>query len=101
MKEMTTLSQELLKVLDYEPQTKDELKDKLHISEREVRRCIKELRDAGYAIASSSRCKGYWLASKTEKEYLIREYLSRIAAEQRTVEALRKGPDLGQMEVEV
>lgn len=101
MAKMTLLSQELLRALTNEPQSKEALKDRLHISEREVRRCVKELRDAGYAIASSSRCKGYWLANKIEKEYLIREYLSRIAAEQRTVEALREGPDLGQMEAEI
>ena len=96
---MTLLSQELLRTLTDEPQSKDDLKDKLHISEREVRRCITELRDAGFNVASSSHGKGYWLGNESDKECTIKEYRSRAAKLIKTAEALEKGPDLGQMEV--
>ena len=98
---MTLLSQELLRALTNEPQSKDALKDRLHISEREVRRCVAELRNLGYNVASNSHGKGYWLGNDKDKECTVREYRSRASKLMKTADALEQGPDLGQMEAEI
>jgi len=59
---------ELRKADKFRPVTKEYLCVLLHKNDREVRDMIKQMRDRGVRIASSSGSKGYWLA-KTEREY--------------------------------
>ena len=96
---MTTLSERLWEVLTEEPQSKWTLADRLHTNEREIRRCITELRMFGYNVASSSRGKGYWKGSTVEMAALAREYDSRANECYKIATAIRQGPDIGQMEV--
>jgi hypothetical protein len=107
---MTSLSRRLLDVLTDEPQSKWELQEKLAERrgkimicpcERDVRRAIAELRSLGFNIASSSDQKGYWLGDEVARQRTINELRSRAMKLLKTADALEKGPDMGQLEVEV
>lgn len=70
-------------------------------SERDVRRAIRELRELGFNIASSSDHKGYWIGDETARLRTIKEYRSRAKALLDVADKLEKGPDIGQMEMEL
>lgn len=98
---MRDLAMELSAVLTTRPQTKETLQIKLRCGEREVREAVTQLRKMGYNIASNSGKKGYWLGSDADKERTIREYRSRAYEMLEIADAIEKGPDCGQMEMEV
>ena len=98
---MNTQSQELWSLLTNEPQSKWELADKLGCGERQVRRCISELRKSGFNVAANSDGEGYWRGSDSDRRRTVKELRSRAYKLIETANALEKGPDLGQMEVEV
>lgn len=60
--------------------------------ERQVRRCIVELRNAGQLICSSSGGGGYYLAADMNEfdEFIEREYRGRIRELQGTVDVMTK-----------
>lgn len=96
---MSELAYMLLEILKGEPQGRGELCDKLHCGEREVRRAVKELREHGYNIASSSDKKGYWIGTEEDRQRTINELRSRARRLEQTAAALEKGVDIGQLEV--
>lgn len=108
---MTPLAEKVLNMLTEEPQSRYELQGRLAVynekgigvcpSERDVRRAIAELRDLGYNIASSSDTQGYWLGNEADKERTIKELKSRAMKLLKTADALEKGPDIGQVNMEV
>ena len=98
---LSALAKDLRDTLKTEPQTKVELCDILSCDDRKLRYAAAELRAAGYNIASSSHCSGYWLGSPEEMEIVAMEYESRAWKCQKIAEAIRKGPDLGQLEVKI
>lgn len=71
--------------------------------ERDIRRAIAELRSLGFNIASSSDYdnKGYWLGDETARQRTIKEYRKRAATLMKVADALEKGPDIGQMEMDL
>ncbi len=58
--------------------------------DRNVRDSIKELRDNGYPIISTSGKAGYYY-DENSVDAIIADYSSRIAQMSRTIKALRKG----------
>lgn len=98
---MTTLSEKLLEMLTDEYQSKWTLAQMLNTRERNVRRCVQELRRNGYIVVAHETNEGYKLGSEADRDGMIREYESRIASMAETVKALKQGKDLGQMEVEL
>lgn len=108
---MTQLAERVLKLLGKFPKSRYELQAELGVynekgiavcpSERDVRRAIAELRDLGYNIASSSDTQGYWLGNEADKERTIKELKSRAMKLLKTADALEKGPDIGQVNMEV
>lgn len=108
---MTQLAERVLKLLGKFPKSRYELQAELGVynkkgigvcpSERDVRRAIAELRDLGYNIASSSDTQGYWLGDEADKERTIKELKSRAMKLLKTADALEKGPDIGQVNMEV
>ena len=98
---MRDLALELSTVLTTKPQAKETLQMKLRCNEREVREAVTELRKMGYNVASNSGKKGYWLGSEEDKLRTVREYRSRAREMLEIADAIEKGPDCGQMEMEV
>lgn len=108
---MSPLARRVWNLLADEPQSRFDLQSKLAVwtekgiaicpSERDVRRAIAELRDLGYNVASSSDKKGYWRGTKADKERTIKELKSRAMKLLKTADALEKGPDIGQVNMEV
>ena len=98
---LSDLAKSLRDTLTIEHQSKAELCDKLHCKERDVRRAAAELRAIGLNVASNSRDNGYWYGTPEEMEIVAKEYDSRAVKCWKTAEAIRKGPDEGQMEVEL
>lgn len=99
---LSPLARGVYSLLGNEPITKWELKEKLAApSERDVRDAIKELRELGFNIASSSGKKGYWLGDENARQRTIKEYRSRANSLNKTADALEKGPDIGQVEMEI
>ena len=109
---MTELAKKVYEQLSEEPISKFELQERLAVwnekgtgarcpSERDIRRAIAELRHAGFNIASSSDQKGYWLGDETAKQRTIAELRSRAEKLWKTADAIERGPDLGQLEMEV
>lgn len=109
---LSPLARRLYSELTTEPMSKWELQEKLATyddkhrvaiipSERDVRRAIRELRELGFNIASSSDHKGYWIGDETARQRTIKEYRSRAAALLKVADKLEKGPDIGQMEMEI
>ena len=96
---MREMAERLLEVLTNEPKSRDDIKELLSCSDRDVRRAVNELRLNGYNVASSSETKGYWLGNETDKNRTIAELKARAKALIDTADALAKGPDLGQVEV--
>lgn len=84
----------------YAPLSRSGLARQLQTSDRNVRKCIEELRAQGYRIASDSRAYGYWLC-KSDEEYKAfrRNYLSR-AYRQLQIAIAMDGYTEGQMEWE-
>lgn len=70
-------------------------------SERDIRRAVQELRRHGFNIASSSDQKGYWIGDETARQRTIKEYRARANTLLKVADALEKGPDIGQMEMEI
>ena len=79
-----------------------------HISDRQIRERIKQLRRSGHLIGSSSgeNC-GYYIITSPEdlQEFLVREYQAKINDMRQTVEAMTKsasqrwGPDSIQLKL--
>ena len=109
---MTELAKRLYDELGDEPISKWDLQELLARpnknrtmmicpSERDIRRAVAELRDAGFNVASSSDKKGYWLGDEVAKERTIKELRSRATKLLKTADALEKGPDMGQLEAKL
>lgn len=109
---LSPLARRLYSNLTTEPISKWDLQEKLATwdekhkvaivpSERDVRRAIRELRELGFNIASSSDHKGYWIGDETARQRTIKEYRSRAKALLDVADKLEKGPDIGQMEMEL
>ena len=103
---ISELAKKLYGILTYDYQSREVLCAKMSSSDREVRDrqlrdIFKELKDQGYPVFSSSHTKGYKRATPQEVEMLAREYEKRGVSCFRTAGNLRKGLDLGQMEVEI
>ena len=96
---LTDLAKDLRDTLTDEPQSRAQLMDQLHCSDRSLRRAVNELRKHGYNIASNSDTKGYWYGTEEDKERTIKDLRARAAELRQTAIALEHGPDLGQMEV--
>lgn len=98
---ITLLAKQLSEILKSDPQTREELCAQLNCDDRSLRRAAAELRNVGFNIASSSHSKGYWLGTKEEMEALANEYDERGWMCYQVAWNIRRGPDLGQMEVEL
>lgn len=84
-----------MSIVNYIPKGKENAVSKytlsatLGISEREVRRQVEEARNKGLSIISSSRGKGYYMASdRHDVEILTRELRSRAINLLKTVSAI-------------
>lgn len=72
-----------------EPLSRAQLVQMTGLSDREVRKQIKELRDLGVRIASSSNTNGYWICTEEEDYRRLRaEMYSRVASIARTIRAM-------------
>jgi len=81
------------------PVTKQELVDRTGLNEREVRKLITELRNAGLPIIATSGHYGYWIASSNqEQRMLINEYKHRAYKLLKTASALENS-NVGQIEI--
>ena len=109
---LSPLARRVFSVLTTEPISKWDLQEKLATwddkhkvviapSERDVRRAIRELRELGFNVASSSDHKGYWIGDETARLRTIKEYRSRAKALLDVADKLEKGPDIGQVEMEI
>lgn len=98
---ITLLAKQLSEVLTNKPQRRSELCDRLHCDDRSLRRAVNELRELGFNVASNSQRAGYWYGNEADKERTISEYTARGIKDLRIAEAIKRGPDLGQLEVEV
>lgn len=67
----------LLSILYEGKKDREELSRRMSLHDREVRELIKELREEGYPICSSSACSGYWIGTPKEAERTIAEYRAR------------------------
>lgn len=72
-----SLEERLLSRLTREAQSRERLCRVLNISDRDLRRTVRELRNQGYPVLSSSTKKGYWIGSRIECQELAMEYKSR------------------------
>ena len=77
----------LLSALTGRPQTRESLCRKLNVTDRKLRRTVRELRLDGVPVCSNSKTGGYWLGSNKDTERMISEYRSRAA---KMFEAARK-----------
>ena len=97
-----TAKARLLSILYEGKKSRAELSMRMHLTDREVRELIEELRNESYPICSSSAKSGYWIGSKTDLERTVKEYRARGLKHLKTAIALEmcleKMP--GQMEVE-
>ena len=82
-------------------QTSGELHDKLGYETRVIRDIITDLRNEGYNIASNSGSRGYWMGSAEDVKRTANEYRSRAYKLLKTADALEKGLDKGQIEMEI
>lgn len=71
------LKANLLSILYEGKKSREELSRRMHLHDREVRGLIKELREEGYPICSSSASNGYWIGTSKEAERTIAEYRAR------------------------
>lgn len=109
---LSPLARRLYNCLSKTPKTKWELQSELTTwdergkepkmpPEREVRDAINELRMAGFPIVSNSKSQGYWKGSKEEVMRTVKEFRSRERSAREVADAMEKGPDIGQMEMEL
>ena len=98
---ISDLAGRLKDTLRAEHQPREMLCAKLNCNDRALRFAATELKMVGFNICSSSRETGYWLGTPEEMEALAKEYDSRAMKNLRIAQAIRRGPDLGQMEGEV
>lgn len=102
---ISLLAKQLSEILTTEHQSRKALCEKIHCKDRELRRAVTELRKVGFNVASSSSCRGddqgYWLGDKDEMQHVANMYFSMGYEDINTGLAIERGPDLGQMEVEV
>ena len=98
---LSDLAKDLRDTLKTEPQTRADLCDILSCDDRSLRYAVAELREHGLNVASSSHSYGYWLGTPDEMKRVADEYSERAWKCQKIADAIRKGPDMGQMEVEL
>jgi len=99
-----TAKEIILSKLSHDPISRSDLKEICHVSDRDIRHAIEQLRIEGYPICSSARRKGYWIARDSEElRACIMEYYSRSARLRLTANIMEKNLDVfkEQMEMEL
>ena len=71
------------------------------LSDRQVRRGIHELRDAGIPVCSDSHSKGYWLGNRDDVSRCSREMRARAYKLMHTARKMDTGEIEGQEEINV
>lgn len=91
---MTELAKRVWNMLDKEvPLDRQMIADMAGTDERSVRRAIKELRDNGFNVASSSHAGGYWKGNDQDRRRTVSELRARAYKELETARRLEQGPD--------
>ena len=86
---MTTAEAQVWNRLSHKPTTKKELHSMTGYNDREIRAAVKNLRDNGYPVMSSSKKSGYWIArNEDEIHMLIAELKSRASEMMNTARSL-------------
>lgn len=88
-----TIAIRLLSILSPEPQTRTELKMRLHVSDRHLRQAVEDLRMQGVPICSSSHGKGYWLGDEADVEQTVIEYRARAKKIAKIADAMENRED--------
>lgn len=101
MNKLSKKARILLELLDEHPKDKDTLHTMLNVNVRTVRQYVDELRLRGIQVASNSHTKGYWLGSKEDIALTIADYRSRARKLYAIADALEKGEDIGQEEMDI
>lgn len=101
MKGLSRKAKILLELLSDKPIDKATLKSMLNVEERTVRKYVDELRLRGIRVASNSQTKGYWLGDEADIAHTIADYRSRAMKDLAIADALEKGEDIGQEEIDL
>lgn len=80
----------IIEQLESGRKTRQELRENLHVSDREVRLVINELRKSAYPnICSSSQSCGYWLGTKKEVLKTWKEMMAKIKEMEKIADNMR------------
>ncbi len=72
-----TTADRLLSILTIRPQSRRVLAERLHTSDRGLRKAVMELRKRGYPVCSNSHADGYWIGTKEDVRRTVAEYRRR------------------------
>ena len=87
--------------LTSKPKTRLQIVQETGLCDREVRRQIHELRDAGVPVCSDSHSKGYWLGNRDDVSRCSREMRARAYKLMHTARKMDTGEIEGQEKINV